>query len=346
MRHPDLSELEAINIVFIADLVEELTGVLHMVADTLALHRRDEPKLVPLAQVRLVEIVVGTADPDFVRVRLYRRSHFQKDKLSTERCLDTDGVVRVVSLVVDQDVALRVPRTDLVPKDFATAACLVHLCVEETSQLVKSNFAISVQDQHRQKYVLLEVFDQEIVTVPVLLCVEGKNGDTRCAKLCIDQLIDLEGVHKCIGVAHSYHLCHFLDELFDSRVVLRVAFVQRLQVGQREDFLFRVLRLKELLGFFSLLEVKTFVEVWILWIRWQSAQELIDQRWPDSFIIRLSFVFSIDGGKGVPFGQLFNWKPIEGARIGQIVNSSVVDEIIDAYRRDGRLVPVILLLAP
>ena len=64
--HPNLGELEPINIVLIAYLVKEFPGVLHMIANSATLHRLDKPKLVSLAQMRLIKIVISTAQPYLV----------------------------------------------------------------------------------------------------------------------------------------------------------------------------------------------------------------------------------------------------------------------------------------
>lgn len=206
--------------------------MLHVVADPTSLHRLDKPKFVPLAQMRLIKVVIGTADPNFIGVGFDHGAHFKQDKFLAERGLNTDRVVRIVCLIVDQDVALRVPRTHLVPEDFAAATSLIDLGVVEASKLIKGNLTVSVKDQDWQEGILLQILDQKVITVTVLLSVEGKDGESRRAKLCIDEFINLERMEEGLSVAHSDHLCDFLDELFDSRVMPSVTFVQSLEVTQ------------------------------------------------------------------------------------------------------------------
>ena len=182
--------------------------------------------------MRLIKVVIGTADPNFIGVGFDHGAHFKQDKFLAERGLNTDRVVRIVCLIVDQDVALRVPRTHLVPEDFAAATSLIDLGVVEASKLIKGNLTVSVKDQDWQEGILLQILDQKVITVTVLLSVEGKDGESRRAKLCIDELINLERMEEGLSVAHSDHLCDFLDELFDSRVMPSVTFVQSLEVTQ------------------------------------------------------------------------------------------------------------------
>ena len=58
MRHSYFCHLEFVNILLIANLVKELTGVFHVIPDSTTLHWLHEPELIPLAEVRLVQIVI------------------------------------------------------------------------------------------------------------------------------------------------------------------------------------------------------------------------------------------------------------------------------------------------
>ena len=113
----------------------------------------------------------------------------------------------------------------------------------------------------------------------ILLRVEGQYSQSRRAKFCISQLVDLERVQESVSVAHSDHLGDFLDKFFYTRVVLSEAIVENLQVAQTKHFFLGVLRFKHLMRFLFLAIIEAFVEIGVVGVGRNLAHQVIDMLW-------------------------------------------------------------------
>ena len=118
---------------------------------------------------------MDTFNPHFVASGFESRLYRQHNEVLTQGILDPNVEVAILSLIEDQDV-LVLRRAYLVPENSAASAFCIDLCVVESSELVKSDLSIWVENQHWHQYILVQIFHNNVERRPWLLGVNNDNG--------------------------------------------------------------------------------------------------------------------------------------------------------------------------
>lgn len=102
-------------------------------------------------------------------------------------------------------------RANLVPVYFLTSTLLIYLRVIESSQAVKGNLAIRVENQNWRQDLLVQIFYNDIKTGTVLLSVDDQYSYIGFAKRSV-KLLNLKAIDQVLVLTKFYPFSYLFTE--------------------------------------------------------------------------------------------------------------------------------------